>query len=318
MTEQNYNLAFVFPGQGSQSVGMLDDLAATYPEVKQTFERASDALSKDLWALISDESLASELNQTHNTQPAMLATGVAVWNVWTKHSVCRPAWLAGHSLGEYSALVCSGALNFEDAVKLVALRGELMQQAVPEGVGAMAAILGLEDHEVVKICAEAEQGEVVSAVNFNSQGQVVIAGHKAAVERAMMGAKEAGAKRALLLPVSVPSHCALMLPAAEKLAQALESITINPPDTTLIHNVDVLSHRAPELIRHALKEQLYKPVRWVDSIKFMSDQGVTQFVECGAGKVLIGLNKRIAKDAQHFALYDTKTMQEVMQQLDAI
>jgi [acyl-carrier-protein] S-malonyltransferase len=316
MTQQNYNLAFVFPGQGSQSTGMLDDLAANFPEVKQTFERASDALGKDLWAVCADESLAADLNQTHNTQPVMLATGIAVWNVWTKHAAIRPAWFAGHSLGEYSALVCAGALDFEDAIKLVALRGELMQQAVTEGVGAMAAILGLEDHEVVKVCADAEQGEIVSAVNFNSQSQVVIAGHKAAVERAMAGAKEAGAKRALLLPVSVPSHCALMLPAAEKLADALEKITINPPDATLIHNVDVMSHRAPELIRHALKEQLYKPVRWVDSIKFMSDQGVTQFVECGAGKVLIGLNKRIAKDAQHFALYDTKTMNDVMEQLN--
>lgn len=316
MTEQSYNVAFVFPGQGSQSVGMLDDLAATYPEVKQTFERASDALGKDLWALISDESLASELNQTHNTQPAMLATGVAVWNVWTKHSAIRPAWMAGHSLGEYSALVCAGALDFEDAIKLVALRGELMQQAVPEGVGAMAAILGLEDHDVVKICAQAEQGEVVSAVNFNSQGQVVIAGHKNAVERAMTGAKDAGAKRALLLPVSVPSHCALMLPAAEKLADALENITIRKPNATLIHNVDVLSHSSPELIRYALKEQLYKPVRWVDSVKFMADQGVTRFVECGAGKVLIGLNKRIVKDVEHFALYDTKTVNETMEQLN--
>lgn len=318
MTEPFYNLAFVFPGQGSQSVGMLDDLAATYPEIKQTFERASDALKKDLWALITDESRSEELNQTQNTQPVMLATGVAVWNVWSKNSAVRPSWVAGHSLGEYSALVCSGALNFEDAVKLVALRGELMQQAVPEGVGAMAAILGLEDHEVVKVCIDAAQGEIVSAVNFNSQGQVVIAGHKAAVERAMNGAKEAGAKRAILLPVSVPSHCELMKPAAEKLAQALEEMTINPPNATLIHNVDVLSHRSPELIRHALKEQLYKPVRWVDTIKFMSDQGVNCFVECGAGKVLIGLNKRIAKDAQHFALYDTHTMQEVMLQLSDI
>lgn len=316
MTEQTQNLAFVFPGQGSQSTGMLGDLAATYPEIKQTFERASDALQKDLWALVTDEALNAELNQTHNTQPAMLATGVAVWNVWTKHSAVRPSWMAGHSLGEYSALVCAGALDFEDAIKLVALRGELMQQAVPEGVGAMAAILGLDDHEVVKVCAEAAENEVVSAVNFNSQGQVVIAGHKAAVERAMIGAKEAGAKRALLLPVSVPSHCALMLPAAEKLAEALENITIHAPNVTLIHNVDVLLHQSPELIRHALKEQLYKPVRWVDTIKFMADQGVTSFVECGAGKVLIGLNKRIAKDAEHFTLYDTKTMNNVMEQLN--
>lgn len=316
MTEQTYNLAFVFPGQGSQSTGMLNDLAATYPEIKQTFERASDALQKDLWALVTDETLATELNQTHNTQPVMLATGVAVWNVWTKYSAIRPSWMAGHSLGEYSALVCAGALDFEDTIKLVALRGELMQQAVPEGIGAMAAILGLDDHEVVKVCAEAEQGEVVSAVNFNSQGQVVIAGHKAAVERAMIGAKAAGAKRALLLPVSVPSHCALMLPAAEKLAEALAHITIHAPKATLIHNVDVLSYPSPELIRHALKEQLYKPVRWVDTIKFMADQGVTRFVECGTGKVLIGLNKRIAKDAAHFALYDTESMNKVMEQLN--
>lgn len=316
MTEQTYNLAFVFPGQGSQSVGMLDDLAATYPDIKQTFERASEALQKDLWALVTNSERESELNQTHNTQPAMLAAGVAVWNVWTKQSKIRPAWMAGHSLGEYSALVCAGALDFEDAIKLVALRGQLMQQAVPEGVGAMAAILGLDDHDVVKVCAEVAGNEVVSAVNFNSQGQVVIAGHTAAVERAMAAAKEAGAKRAVLLPVSVPSHCALMQPAAEKLAEALENLTINAPNVTLIHNVDVLSHRSPELIRYALKEQLYKPVRWVDTIKFMADQGVTRFVECGAGKVLIGLNKRIAKDAAHFSVYDVETMNNVVEQIN--
>lgn len=316
MTEQIYNVAFVFPGQGSQSVGMLNDLAVTYPEVKQTFERASEALQKDLWALVTDRALETELNQTYNTQPAMLAAGVAIWNVWTKCSAIRPAWMAGHSLGEYSALVCAGALNFEDAIKLVALRGELMQQAVPEGVGAMAAILGLDDHKVVKVCADAAGDDIVSAVNFNSQGQVVIAGHTSAVERAMAGAKAAGAKRAVLLPVSVPSHCALMQPAAEKLAEALENLTINAPNATLIHNVDVLSHRSPELIRYALKEQLYKPVRWVDTIKFMADQGVTRFVECGAGKVLIGLNKRIAKDAAHFSVYDVETMNNVMEQIN--
>jgi [acyl-carrier-protein] S-malonyltransferase len=313
---QQQNLAFVFPGQGSQSIGMLDDLAKSYPEVKLTFERASEALQKDLWALVSDSALESELNQTHNTQPAMLAAGVAVWNVWTQHSSVRPAWLAGHSLGEYSALVCAGALDFEDAIKLVALRGTLMQEAVPHGVGAMAAILGLDDSVVIDVCAQAAGNEVVSAVNFNSQGQVVIAGHSAAVERAMAGAKEAGAKRSVLLPVSVPSHCALMQPAADKLAQTLDNMTIHAPNATLIHNVDVLSHQTPEAIRTALKEQLYKPVRWVDTIKFMADNGVSRFVECGAGKVLIGLNKRIVKEAEHFSVYDTQTFNTLLEQLN--
>ncbi|MGZ5045042.1 MAG: ACP S-malonyltransferase, partial [Methylobacter sp.] len=294
MNNQTYNLAFVFPGQGSQSVGMLNDLAACYPEVKHTFERASDALGKDLWSIVT-EGPEGELNQTHNTQPVMLAAGVAVWQIWCKHSNVRPAWMAGHSLGEYTALVCSDALSFEDGIKLVAARGRLMQEAVPPGVGAMAAILGLEDHQVVQVCANAAENEIVSAVNFNSPGQVVIAGNAAAVERAMIAAKEAGAKRAVLLPVSVPSHCELMESAAQKLDEQLQNIVIETPKMTLIHNVDVASHSAPEVIRNALKEQLYKPVRWSDSVKFMHDQGVTCFVECGPGKVLIGLNKRIAK-----------------------
>ena len=315
MNNQIYNLAFVFPGQGSQSVGMLNDLAASYPEVKHTFERASDALGKDLWSIVA-EGPEEELNQTHNTQPAMLAAGVAVWQLWCKHSNVRPAWMAGHSLGEYTALVCSDALSFEDGIKLVAARGRLMQEAVPPGVGAMAAILGLEDHQVVQVCANAAEGEIVSAVNFNSPGQVVIAGNVAAVERAMLAAKEAGAKRAVLLPVSVPSHCELMESASQKLDEQLQHTVIDTPKMTLIHNVDVASHSAPEVIRNALKEQLYKPVRWADSIKFMHDQGVTCFVECGPGKVLIGLNKRIAKDAEHMSIYDPETLNKVLEQLN--
>lgn len=315
MNNQTYNLAFVFPGQGSQSVGMLADLAASYPEVKRTFERASDALGKDLWAIVSDGP-EEELNQTHNTQPAMLAAGVAVWDVWCKHSNIRPAWMAGHSLGEYTALVCSDALSFEDGIRLVAARGRLMQEAVPVGIGAMAAILGLEDHQVVKVCADSAENEIVSAVNFNSPGQVVIAGNAAAVERAMLAAKEAGAKRAVLLPVSVPSHCALMEAAAQKLDKQLQSTVIDTPKMTLIHNVDVASHSAPEVIRNALKEQIYKPVRWADSIKFMHDQGVSCFVECGPGKVLVGLNKRIAKDAEQLSIYDTETLNKVLEQLN--
>jgi [acyl-carrier-protein] S-malonyltransferase len=315
MNNQTYNLAFVFPGQGSQSVGMLADLAAGYPEVKHTFERASDALGKDLWSIVSNGP-EQELNQTHNTQPAMLAAGVAVWEVWCKYSDIRPAWMAGHSLGEYTALVCSEAMSFEDGIKLVAARGRLMQEAVPAGIGAMAAILGLEDHQVVKICADSAGNEIVSAVNFNSPGQVVIAGNAAAVERAMLAAKEAGAKRAVLLPVSVPSHCALMEAAAQKLDKQLQSTAIDTPKMTLIHNVDVASHSAPEVIRNALKEQLYKPVRWADSIKFMHDQGVTCFVECGPGKVLIGLNKRIAKEAEQLSIYDPETLNTVLEQLN--
>jgi [acyl-carrier-protein] S-malonyltransferase len=315
MSKHIYNLAFVFPGQGSQSLGMLSELAAANEEVKHTFERASDALGKDLWSIVANGP-EEELNQTQNTQPVMLAAGVAVWEVWCKNSAIRPDWMAGHSLGEYTALVCSGAMSFEDGIKLVAMRGRLMQEAVPAGVGSMAAILGLEDHQVVNICAQAAQNEVVAAVNFNAPGQVVIAGNCTAVERAILAAKEAGAKRAVLLPVSVPSHCALMQSAAEKLTQYLLSTVIEMPEMTLIHNVDVASHGSPEVIRNALKEQLYKPVRWVDTIKFMHDQGVNRFVECGPGKVLIGLNKRIAKDAGHYSIYDSETLNKVLEQFN--
>lgn len=315
MTHTINNLAFVFPGQGSQSIGMATDLANHHPEVKQLFQQASDVLGLDLWRLTA-EGPETELNQTQNTQPALLATGVALWQVWCKQTDLRPAWLAGHSLGEYTALVCANALSFADGIKLVAQRGKLMQEAVPAGVGAMAAILGLEDAQIIEICAAAAENEVVSAVNFNSPGQVVIAGNAAAVERAMAACKDAGAKRAVPLPVSVPSHCALMLPAAEKLANQLENTAFDTPKIQLVHNVDVTPHAEPSAIRAALKQQLYQPVRWVDSIKFMAGQGVTRFVECGPGKVLIGLNKRIVKEAEHFTFYDNETLSNVVEQLN--
>jgi [acyl-carrier-protein] S-malonyltransferase len=315
MSEQQKNLAFVFPGQGSQSVGMLTQLAENYPEIKQTFDKASFVLGRDLWKLATNGP-EDELNQTQNTQPVMLAAGVAVWEVWCKHSAIRPAWMAGHSLGELTALVCSGALFFEDAIKLVEARARFMQEAVPAGVGAMAAILGLDDQEVIGICAHVAGTEVVSAVNFNSPGQVVIAGHKAAVERAASAAKEAGAKRAVLLPVSVPSHCVLMQSAADKLDEAMQNIALATPKMRLIHNADMESHTAPELIRNALKEQLYKPVRWVECIELMFNKGVTTFVECGPGKVLTGLDKRIAKDATHLSIYDPESLDKVLEQLN--
>lgn len=315
MSIQNYDLAFVFPGQGSQSVGMMADLAADFPEIKQTFERASDTLGMDLWTLVS-EGPEADLNQTQNTQPAMLAAGIAIWEILRRQSSVRPAWTAGHSLGEYTALVAANAIAFEDAIKLVATRGRLMQEAVPQGAGAMAAILGLEDHQVAEACKKAAQGEVVDPVNFNAPGQVVIAGNASAVQRAITEAQALGAKRAVLLPVSVPSHCALMSGAAEKLGEQLSQIQIDSPDMTLIHNTDVMSHSAPEVIRNALKEQLYKPVRWVDSIKFMHDQGVSRFLECGPGKVLIGLNKRIVKDAEHLSIFDTKSLYITLERLN--
>lgn len=309
------NLAFVFPGQGSQSVGMLKQLAAAHAEIKQTFDRASLILGRDLWDLVCNGPEA-ELNLTQNTQPAMLAAGVAVWEVWCDQTSIRPAWMAGHSLGEYTAMVCSGALLFEDAVKLVEARARFMQEAVPEGQGAMAAVLGLDDDKVVEICATASEDEVVSAVNFNAPGQVVIAGHAAAVERAVTAAKQAGAKRAIILPVSVPSHCELMKPAADKLKSWLDATAIAAPNIPLIHNVDVTSHGSPEIIRTVLQEQLFKPVRWVETIGFMQQQGVTCFIECGPGKVLTGLDKRIAKAAGHWPIYDSETLKTAMETLN--
>ncbi len=315
MSEKKNNLAFVFPGQGSQSIGMLSELAEVYPIVKETFELASETLAFDLWKLVQ-QGAVEELNQTYNTQPAMLASDVAMWRVWCEQTAIKPEWIAGHSLGEYSALVCSNAIEFEEGIALVAERGRLMQEAVPAGVGAMAAIIGLEDDLVIKACADSAAKEVVAAVNFNAPGQVVIAGHDMAVERAMNAAKEAGAKRAIKLPVSVPSHCQLMESAADKLAEKLQLIKVNIPDMALVHNVDVAIHGSVNQIKNVLKEQLYKPVRWVESIKYLHNQGVSDFVECGPGKVLMGLNKRIAKGANHMTMYDPVTLDNVLEQLN--
>jgi [acyl-carrier-protein] S-malonyltransferase len=301
-------LAFVFPGQGSQSVGMLAELAAQYPVVKDTFAEASAVLKLDLWQIVSDGP-EETLNQTHITQPAMLTAGVATWRVWQARGGARPQIMAGHSLGEYSALVCAGVLDFSAAVELVALRGQYMQAAVPAGQGAMAAILGLDDAQVVAACQQAAQGEVVSAVNFNSPGQVVIAGQAAAVQRAMEACKAAGAKRALPLPVSVPSHCALMKPAAEQLAQRLQGVTLRKPQIPVINNVDVAMPADADVIRAALVRQLYNPVRWVETVQRMAGDGVTKLIECGPGKVLVGLNKRIAKDMATQALVDVASLE---------
>jgi len=300
-------IAFVFPGQGSQTVGMLTELAATYPLVEETFREASDALGYDLWQLVS-QGPAEELNKTWQTQPALLAASVAIYRVWQQQGGQQPVLMAGHSLGEYSALVCAGMLSFADAVKLVELRGKLMQEAVPEGTGAMQAIIGLDDAAIRKACEESAQGQVVSPVNFNSPGQVVIAGNKEAVERAGAACKAAGAKRALPLPVSVPSHCALMKPAADKLAVALENITFAAPAVPVINNVDVKAETDAAAIRHALVRQLYSPVRWTESVEAMAEQGVTQLLEMGPGKVLTGLTKRIVDSLTAAAVNDTASL----------
>lgn len=293
--------AWVFPGQGSQAVGMLAELAVANPVVQETFAEASAALGLDLWALAQNGPEAV-LNATQNTQPVLLTAGIAVWRAWQLAGGARPDYVAGHSLGEYTALVAAGVLSLADGVRLVAERGRLMQEAVPAGEGAMAAILGLDDAAVIAACAEAGQGEVVSAVNFNAPGQVVIAGRTAAVQRAIELLKAAGAKRALPLPVSAPSHCDLMRPAATRLAQHLTTIPFNDPVIPVVQNVSARVAGDRASLQAALLEQLYSPVRWVESVQWLVDHGVTCFIESGPGKVLTGLDKRIAKDAEHLAI----------------
>ena len=303
--------AFLFPGQGSQSVGMVAEMAEAYPVVRQTFEEASGALGYDLWEVV-ESGPAESLGRTEITQPALLAAGIATWRAWKALDGADPDFVAGHSLGEYTALVCAGSIEFEDTVALVEKRAEAMQNAVPEGDGAMAAILGLDDDQVKSVCEQAAQGEVVSAVNFNSPGQVVIAGNAAAVGRAMDLAKQEGARRALLLPVSVPSHCSLMLPAAQTFAGNLAAVSIRAPAIQVLHNVDVASHDQPDTIREALAAQLFKPVRWVETVRAMQGAGLSCILEMGPGKVLAGLTRRIDKSMQGIPVQSAEDIESAL------
>lgn len=307
------SLAFVFPGQGSQSVGMLAALGATEPVVRETFAEASEVLGYDLWRL-SQEGPEAELAATERTQPLMLAAGVATWRAWLAHGGARPAAMAGHSLGEYSALVCSGALDFRTAIDVVRYRGQVMQQAVPAGQGAMAAILGLDDADLEAACREAAEGEVVELVNFNAPGQVVIAGHATAVARAVDLAKARGAKRAVVLPISVPCHSSLLADAAERLAERLAAVEVRMPQVPAVYSYDVRTHASAAAIRPALREQLYRPVRWAETVRAMIAAGATTFVECGPGKVLASLNRRIERrpDLRTFALEDPASIEAAL------
>jgi len=294
--------ALVFPGQGSQSRGMMNAYA-DFSAVRDTFAEASDVLKQDLWQLVA-EGADADLNATVNTQPIMLTAGIAVYRAWQSQNAPAPMVMAGHSLGEYTALVAAGALNFADALPLVRYRAECMQLAVPEGVGGIAAILGLDDDAVRAVCAEGAQGQVLEAVNYNSPGQIVIAGDRAAVERGMELAKAKGAKRAIMLPMSVPSHCSLLRGAAEKLRTYLENVTVITPAIPVIHNADVVAYNDPALIKDALVRQLFSPVRWVETVQSFGKLGVTHNIECAPGKVLTGLNKRIDTNQQALALND--------------
>lgn len=306
-------LAMVFPGQGSQTVGMMDGWSA-HPVVRATFAEASEALGEDLWALVA-EGPPDALNLTTNTQPVMLAAGVAAWRAWCAAGGPAPALVAGHSLGEYTALVAAGALAFRDAVPLVRFRAQAMQDAVPAGVGAMAAIMGADDNAVIAACAEAAQGQVVEPVNFNAPGQLVIAGHREAVERAIVVARTMGAKRGVLLPVSAPFHSSLLRPAAERLAQRLAEVTITAPTIPVLHNVDVLAHATPDAIRHALAQQAAHPVRWTATMQAMGAQGITHVVECGPGKVLAGLAKRSVDGVNAYSLTDGDALTATLAEL---
>jgi [acyl-carrier-protein] S-malonyltransferase len=309
------NFAFVFPGQGSQSVGMM----TAYGEsavIRQTFAEASDALGEDLWHMVA-EGPAELLAQTVNTQPLMLTAGVAVYREWIARGGAVPALVAGHSLGEYSALVAAGALDFQEAVKLVRLRAQAMQEAVPQGEGAMAALLGLDEAAAVEACAEAAQGEVVSAANLNSPGQIVIAGSRAAVERAMLAAKARGAKRAVLLPVSAPFHCALMKPAAERLQLRLADIEVRVPLIPVLNNVDVAVEDQPARIKDALVRQAYSPVRWIETVQEIARRGASHVFECGPGKVLAGMTKRIEGSLVGGAIADVASLEETLKTTEA-
>jgi len=303
--------AAVFPGQGSQAVGMLNGLAETHSLVKQTFTEASEILGYDLWEICA-QGPKERLDATERTQPALLTAGVAVWRVWQDQGGPQPLAMAGHSLGEYTALVCAGALDFKTAVGLVEFRGQAMQAAVPAGEGAMAAIIGLDDDAVRAACTEAAQGEVVEAVNFNAPGQVVIAGQAAAVQRAGEACKARGAKRALPLPVSAPSHCALMQPAAARLAERLASVALKPPGIPVIHNVDVAAHPEADAIRGALTAQLHSPVRWVETVRKLAADGAAQLVELGPGAVLSGLTRRIDKSLGAYSVNDQSSLEAAL------
>ncbi len=305
-------LAYVFPGQGSQAVGMLADLADAHPIVKESFAEASAELGYDLW-LVSQQGPAEKLNQTQVTQPALLAAGVSVYRLWQQLGGQQASMMAGHSLGEYTALVCAGVIDFAAAVKLVEYRGQAMQEAVPKGAGAMAAILGLDDEQVIQACGQAAGDEVVSAVNFNSPGQVVIAGQVAAVERAIDIAKQMGARKAIPLPVSVPSHCALMQGAADKLAVRLEELEFKPATMPVVQNVEAKVGGSAAKIRGALVRQLYLPVRWVECVQYMASHGVDSLLECGPGKVLAGLNRRIDRGMGMYPVYDSGSLQAALE-----
>lgn len=307
------SLAFVFPGQGSQKVGMLADLAAEHSLVTDTFSEASEVLGYDLWELVQ-KGPQEQLNLTERTQPLLLAASVAVWRVWQAQNGAQPALLAGHSLGEWSALVAAGVVDFADAVSLVQQRGKLMQEAVPAGQGGMAAIIGLEDADIIEACERGAEGEVVAPVNFNSPGQVVIAGASGAVDRAMALCKTAGAKRALALPVSAPFHTALMRPAADGLAPKVEATEFRAPTIPVVHNVNADTESDPQAIKRLMIEQIYSPVLWVDCVRTLVDRGVTTVVECGPGKVLSGLNKRIDKSVNTLAIETPDELQAVLQQ----
>lgn len=308
-------LAFVFPGQGSQSVGMMGGFAA-HPVVRETFAEASAVLGEDLWALV-ENGPPEALALTANTQPVMLTAGVAAWRAWLAEGGPRPVVVAGHSLGEYTALVAAGALAFRDAVPLVRFRAQAMQDAVAPGIGAMAAVMGGEDGDVVSACAEAAQDEVVEAVNFNAPGQLVIAGHRGAVERAIGIAKQKGAKRGVMLPVSAPFHCTLLRPAADALARRLRDVPVSAPSIPVLHNVDVSTHDAPDAIREALACQAASPVHWTATMRAMAAQGITHIVECGPGKVLSGLVKRSADNISTYALTDSDAVKAAVAEVRA-